>query len=66
PQSAQLTAGLRKLLEAKDCFVRARLVDPTAGGASQPPTTPAPRPGGLIDVGEASGKRGEEVAVEIR
>lgn len=24
-QSAELTAGLRKLLEAKDCFVRARL-----------------------------------------
>ena len=23
--SAELTAGLRKLLEAKDCFVRARL-----------------------------------------
>lgn len=25
PASAELTAGLRKLLEAKDCFVRARL-----------------------------------------
>jgi len=25
PPSAELTAGLRKLLEAKDCFVRARL-----------------------------------------
>lgn len=25
PQSPELTAGLRKLLEAKDCFVRARL-----------------------------------------
>ena len=25
PQCAELTAGLRKLLEAKDCFVRAAL-----------------------------------------
>ena len=25
PQSAEKSAGLRKLLEAKDCFVRARL-----------------------------------------
>ena len=25
PPSAELTAGLRKLLEAKDCFVRAAL-----------------------------------------
>lgn len=25
PQSAELSAGLRKLLEAKDCFVRANL-----------------------------------------
>jgi len=25
PDSAEKTAGLRKLLEAKDCFVRARL-----------------------------------------
>lgn len=25
PESAEKTAGLRKLLEAKDCFVRARM-----------------------------------------
>jgi len=25
PENAELTAGLRKLLEAKDCFVRAAL-----------------------------------------
>ena len=25
PEGAEKTAGLRKLLEAKDCFVRARL-----------------------------------------
>jgi hypothetical protein len=25
PPSAELSAGLRKLLEAKDCFVRAKL-----------------------------------------
>ncbi len=28
PDSAELTAGLRKLLEAKDCFVRAALDGP--------------------------------------
>lgn len=27
PESAEKTAGLRKLLEAKDCFVRAQLED---------------------------------------
>lgn len=27
--SAELTAGLRKLLEAKDCFVRACLLNPS-------------------------------------
>jgi hypothetical protein len=27
PDGAELTAGLRKLLEAKDCFVRASLGD---------------------------------------
>jgi hypothetical protein len=27
PDSAELTAGLRKLLEAKDCFVRAAIDD---------------------------------------
>lgn len=26
PDSPELTAGLRKLLEAKDCMVRARLI----------------------------------------
>ena len=26
PQGAEKSAGLRKLLEAKDCFVRAKLV----------------------------------------
>lgn len=29
PESAEKTAGLRHLLEAKDCFVRARLADIT-------------------------------------
>jgi len=28
PDSAEKSAGLRKLLEAKDCFVRASLHDP--------------------------------------
>lgn len=27
PPSAELSAGLRKLLEAKDCFVRASLIN---------------------------------------
>ena len=30
PTSAELTAGLRKLLEAKDCFVRAKLDEATS------------------------------------
>ena len=29
PESDEKTAGLRHLLEAKDCFVRARLADIT-------------------------------------
>jgi len=32
PESAEKTAGLRKLLEAKDCFVRACLDDLVASG----------------------------------
>lgn len=28
PQGPEVAAGLRHLLEAKDCFVRARLADP--------------------------------------
>ena len=28
PQNAELTTGLRKLLESKDCFMRAALTDP--------------------------------------
>jgi hypothetical protein len=32
PRNAERTVGLRKLLEAKDCMVRARLyIDPRAG-----------------------------------
>lgn len=30
PETPEKTAGLRKLLEAKDCFVRARLEEPDA------------------------------------
>jgi hypothetical protein len=36
PRNAERTAGLRKLLEAKDCFVRARLFNPN--GAPPPAT----------------------------
>jgi hypothetical protein len=31
PDGPELTAGLRKLLEAKDCFVRAALDKPASG-----------------------------------
>jgi hypothetical protein len=31
PASAELAAGLRKLLEAKDCFVRAKLTEIAPG-----------------------------------
>jgi hypothetical protein len=34
PQGPELTTGLRKLLEAKDCFVRAALDAPGEGAAS--------------------------------
>lgn len=30
PECAETTAGLRKLLEAKDCFVRARMLQHTS------------------------------------
>lgn len=32
PENAELTAGLRKLLEAKDCFVRAAVATKASGG----------------------------------
>jgi len=34
PVSAETSAGLRKLLEAKDCFVRAKLAEIAPGKAS--------------------------------
>ena len=39
PDSPELVAGLRKLLEAKDCFVRAGLDthEPADGGQTQAP-----------------------------
>lgn len=33
PQNPELTAGLRKLLEAKDCFVRAKLAGKKVDGS---------------------------------
>lgn len=36
PQGPEVTAGLRKLLEAKDCFVRAALDMPEAAGLPDP------------------------------
>jgi len=41
PDCAEKTAGLRKLLEAKDCFIRASIQGREAPGASDP----APRMG---------------------
>lgn len=35
PESAEKTAGLRKLLEAKDCFVRATLDEVKAAKAAE-------------------------------
>ena len=42
PQNAELTTGLRKLLEAKDCFVRAALTDTDTARALVTETVPAP------------------------
>jgi hypothetical protein len=36
PQSAEVAAGLRKLLEAKDCFVRAALPDAVPNSDKEP------------------------------
>ena len=36
PDSPELTAGLRKLLEAKDCFVRAAVAAERAGAVAPP------------------------------
>jgi hypothetical protein len=36
PDGPELTAGLRKLLEAKDCFVRAALPPPADSAAARP------------------------------
>lgn len=40
PDGPELTTGLRKLLEAKDCFVRARLDQPPS---ERPKPGPVPR-----------------------
>jgi len=37
PDGPELTAGLRKLIEAKDCFVRQALVAKQAGAAEMTP-----------------------------
>ena len=42
PQNAELTTGLRKLLESKDCFVRAALTDPATAPAPGTATEPQP------------------------
>jgi len=39
PQNQELTVGLRKLLEAKDCFVRAALSGSTIGPSPKPKRT---------------------------
>lgn len=64
--SAELSAGLRKLLEATDCLVRAKLLEREREDAPPAPPRPVPAARGLIDVGDASGKRGDEVSVEVR
>lgn len=42
PQNAELTTGLRKLLESKDCFVREALTDPDMARSLVTETVPAP------------------------
>lgn len=42
PDSAEKTAGLRKLLEAKDCFVRCAVADRKATEAAAPEAPAAP------------------------
>ena len=42
PDGAEKSTGLRKLLEAKDCFVRAVLTDPDTARALVTETAPAP------------------------
>lgn len=56
PHCAEKTAGLRKLLEAKDCFVRARLEGdmpdqdaPTGTGTGPEPGPEVPAGGGAPD-----------------
>lgn len=38
----ELSTGLRKLLEAKDCLVRQRVIDLKAAGVSKPANSPEP------------------------
>lgn len=45
PSNAELTVGLRKLLEAKDCCVRAQQLGSQQAPSNAPP--PAPPPGGV-------------------
>lgn len=47
----ELSTGLRKLLEAKDCLVRQRVIDLKAAGAPKPVNTPEPE---LRDAGSPS------------
>lgn len=50
PESAEKTAGLRKLLEAKDCFVRCTLQELAPGGQV---TVTSYQPGeGQLEAGE--------------
>lgn len=44
PQNPELTVGLRKLLEAKDCFVRAALTDPDTARSLVTETVPGTEP----------------------
>lgn len=38
----ELSTGLRKLIEAKDCFVRQRVIDLKGGGTPAPSNNPEP------------------------
>lgn len=63
PSGAEKSAGLRKLLEAKDCFVRAALDLPVPEDAPTQPVRPvtgvvAPRVD-VVDTGDFGASRGQ-------
>jgi hypothetical protein len=44
----ELTAGLRKLLEAKDCFIRAKVAEVNKAKGNTDEGAPLPRPNEVV------------------